>query len=317
MCGFAGFLTAGGEAPGNLEAVATRMALAIRHRGPDDAGAWADVQAGIALGHQRLSIVDLSPAGHQPMVSACGRFVIAFNGEIYNHLDLRAELQAGDVAPAWRGHSDTETLLAAFAHWGVKATLHKTVGMFAIALQALQVSAQSVGGDEIGTAGLHLEQGAQCFDTVGLDRSIVEELRPPGDGLFQQYGVGGFAGRWIFRQFQEIGKKVAVQGVAEGEDDIHVFHGARDISPAEPEACCFHLDVHAARGQLRGSLHGQPGFGKIAAFFLEPGKRSVGGAIGRIVADCGGEVVDCPGRVRPGAAKSLREKGLRVGAVPA
>ena len=80
MCGFAGFLTAGGEAPGNLETVATRMAVAIRHRGPDDAGAWADVQAGIALGHRRLSIVDLSPAGHQPMVSACGRFVIAFNG---------------------------------------------------------------------------------------------------------------------------------------------------------------------------------------------------------------------------------------------
>ena len=77
---------------GSLEVVATRMALAIQHRGPDDAGAWADAQAGIALGHRRLSIVDLSPAGHQPMASAGGRFVIAFNGEIYNHLELRAEL---------------------------------------------------------------------------------------------------------------------------------------------------------------------------------------------------------------------------------
>ena len=110
------------------------MALAIQHRGPDDAGVWASVQTGIALGHRRLSIIDLSPAGHQPMQSASGRFVVAFNGEIYNHLELRAELQSTATVPAWRGHSDTETLLAAFEQWGVEATLQKTVGMFAIAL---------------------------------------------------------------------------------------------------------------------------------------------------------------------------------------
>ncbi|MES2941757.1 MAG: asparagine synthase (glutamine-hydrolyzing), partial [Pseudomonadota bacterium] len=112
----------------------TDMALATAHRGPDDFGAWADEQAGIALGHRRLSIVDLSPAGHQPMASSGGRFMMAFNGEVYNHLDIRAELRAAGVAPAWRGHSDTETLLAGFEHWGVEATLVKTVGMFAIAL---------------------------------------------------------------------------------------------------------------------------------------------------------------------------------------
>ena len=134
MCGVAGILTVRGTAQGSLEALATRMALAIRHRGPDDAGTWVDAQAGVALGHRRLSIVDLSPAGHQPMASAGGRFVIAFNGEIYNHLELRAELASTAAAPAWRGHSDTETLLAAFEHWGVEATLQKTVGMFAIAL---------------------------------------------------------------------------------------------------------------------------------------------------------------------------------------
>ena len=94
MCGLAGFLTTDVGALGSPEAVATRMALAIQHRGPDDAGVWVDAQAGIALGHRRLSIVDLSPAGHQPMHSAGERFVLAFNGEIYNHLDLRAELEA-------------------------------------------------------------------------------------------------------------------------------------------------------------------------------------------------------------------------------
>ena len=134
MCGISGFLITNGSVFGSLEAVASRMALGISHRGPDDAGAWADVQAGIAMGHRRLSIVDLSAAGHQPMQSACGRFVTAFNGEVYNHLALRAELDASSQAPAWRGHSDTETLLAGFSVWGVTATLQRAVGMFAIAL---------------------------------------------------------------------------------------------------------------------------------------------------------------------------------------
>ena len=131
MCGFTGFLTTDAGPLGALESLVTRMALAIQHRGPDDAGAWADSQAGIALGHRRLSIVDLSPAGHQPMPSACGRYVLVFNGEVYNHLALRAELDAGSPHPSplpggeggrWRGHSDTETLLAGFAVWGVAAT---------------------------------------------------------------------------------------------------------------------------------------------------------------------------------------------------
>ena len=106
------------------------MARQILHRGPDDWGVWTDADVGLALAHRRLSILDLSPAGHQPMVSASGRFVVAFNGEIYNHLALRHEL--GDIS--WRGHSDTETLLAAFDAWGVESTLRRTVGMFAIVL---------------------------------------------------------------------------------------------------------------------------------------------------------------------------------------
>ena len=155
MCGFAGFLATDVGALGSPEAVATRMAVAIEHRGPDDAGAWADAQAGIALGHRRLSIVDLSPAGHQPMHSAGEQFVLAFNGEIYNHLDLRAELEAARTAPAWRGHSDTETLLAAFEQWGLEATLKRTVGMFAIALWDVRERTLHLARDRFGEKPLY------------------------------------------------------------------------------------------------------------------------------------------------------------------
>ena len=108
------------------------MADAVRMRGPDDSGEWAD-GCGIAFGFRRLSIIDLSAAGHQPMVSPDGRFVLAMNGEIYNHGELRAMLDPTRTTP-WLGHSDTETLLAGFGEWGVRATLERAVGMFALAL---------------------------------------------------------------------------------------------------------------------------------------------------------------------------------------
>src|SRR5471030_2519593 len=123
MCGITGFWQRSNFSADAAQAAAVKMADRIAHRGPDDAGVWVDESAGIALAHRRLSILDLSPAGHQPMVSASGRYVLAFNGEIYNHLALRAELEAAGHVLAWRGHSDTETLLAGFAAWGVGATL--------------------------------------------------------------------------------------------------------------------------------------------------------------------------------------------------
>lgn len=131
MCGLAGFFdTSRGQPSVEWPSILNRLGAAIAHRGPDDFGVWLDADAGIALSHRRLSILDLSPAGHQPMASPSGRFVIVFNGEIYNHLDLRKEL----TAQVWRGHSDTETLLSGFEEWGIDDTLKKTVGMFAIAL---------------------------------------------------------------------------------------------------------------------------------------------------------------------------------------
>src|SRR4051794_9946210 len=132
MCGLAGFLAPG---PVNEAShLAAVMAERLVHRGPDDAGVWADPGSGVALAFRRLAIIDLSPAGHQPMVSHCGRYVIIFNGEIYNHLELRADLDRAGVGTPWRGHSDTETLLAALARWGVRRTLQRCGGMFAFAL---------------------------------------------------------------------------------------------------------------------------------------------------------------------------------------
>lgn len=130
MCGLTGFWQRDFFSAEGANATVRVMANKIAHRGPDDGGVWTDADIGIALAHRRLSILDLSPAGHQPMFSSSGRYVIVFNGEIYNHLDLRKEL--GNIE--WRGHSDTETLLAGFEAWGVEATLKKTVGMFAVAL---------------------------------------------------------------------------------------------------------------------------------------------------------------------------------------
>lgn len=135
MCGVAGFLGGGSFLSEASPAIAGAMADAVAHRGPDDAGVWLDRDAGIALAHRRLAVIDLSPAGRQPMPSASGRYVIVFNGEIYNHADLRRRLEARfPDAVAWRGRSDTETLLAAVECLGLEEALRSAAGMFAFAL---------------------------------------------------------------------------------------------------------------------------------------------------------------------------------------
>ncbi len=165
MCGLTGFISPADICSDALEGVVTSMANTIRHRGPDDGGAWVDEVAGVALGHRRLSILDLSVAGHQPMPSADGRYMIAFNGEIYNHLELRRLLKTtpavGSISPtdtadtAWKGHSDTETLLACFASWGVDKTLEKLVGMFAIALWDRETRTLTLARDRMGEKPLY------------------------------------------------------------------------------------------------------------------------------------------------------------------
>lgn len=134
MCGVAGWFSRDSVRAEHISAVVTRMSGTLGHRGPDDRGLWIDADAGIGLGHTRLSIVDLTQAGHQPMLSHCGRFVLSFNGEIYNHQDLRAALIAAQPTLSFSGHSDTETLLMGIGTWGLEKTLQKSHGMFALTL---------------------------------------------------------------------------------------------------------------------------------------------------------------------------------------
>ena len=131
MCGINGFYS---NSSSTFNGVIHKMNSAIFHRGPDNSGFWADNNSGIVLGHQRLSIIDLSEAGNQPMQSASGRYVLTYNGEVYNHLEIREELIKNNVNIEWRGNSDTETLLEAINFWGIEIALKKIEGMFAFAL---------------------------------------------------------------------------------------------------------------------------------------------------------------------------------------
>ncbi len=242
MCGIAGFWAPGAAVD---EACLRRAAAALDHRGPDDQGVWADESAGIGLAHRRLSIVDLSPAGHQPMLSTSGRYVMVFNGEIYNHLNLRAEL----TGKTWRGHSDTETLLAAFEFWGVEATLQKSVGMFAIALWDRETRLLTLARDRLGEKPLYYgwQKGTLLFgselkalkvhpaflgevdrdaltlylrhSTIPAPYSIYKNIYKLLPGTYLQIGLDGFAVRcgvlktyWSARKVAELGQKTPFEG---------------------------------------------------------------------------------------------------------
>jgi asparagine synthase (glutamine-hydrolysing) len=153
MCGLTGFWQPGGETEAVLRERLERMTVTLVHRGPDDEGGWLDAEAGIALGFRRLAIIDLSPTGHQPMVSADGRFVIIFNGEIYNYRELRLELQARGAS--FRGTSDTEVILAGTVNWGSEAVLPRLWGMFAIALWDRQERTLLLARDRVGKKPLY------------------------------------------------------------------------------------------------------------------------------------------------------------------
>ena len=154
MCGFCGFISSQSVSRQHNLPIIERMNDTIIHRGPDDAGVWFDEDNGVVLGHRRLSILDLSPAGHQPMVSQSGRLVIAFNGEIYNFAEIAQELEKNHKI-AWRGHSDTEILLAAIETWGLEKALQRCVGMFAFVVWDRQRKILSLARDRIGEKPLY------------------------------------------------------------------------------------------------------------------------------------------------------------------
>jgi asparagine synthase (glutamine-hydrolysing) len=154
MCGLAGFLSE--KQLESADSLLHGMAGPISHRGPDASGYWHDDAGGVGLAHRRLSILDLSEAGSQPMHSPSGRFVIVFNGEIYNHNDIRKRLDALPQGRlAWRGHSDTETLLAGFDCFGIEATIGMAIGMFAFAVWDQQTGTLTLGRDRLGEKPLY------------------------------------------------------------------------------------------------------------------------------------------------------------------
>lgn len=166
MCGIVGFFDAARNGKCDEdEAIVRQMADALIHRGPDDGGVWCDREAGIALGHRRLAILDLSPQGRQPMHSPCGRYVIVFNGEIYNFKSIRAELE--QKGRRFRGNSDTEVALAACAEWGVTAALQRFNGMFALAIWDKQRRVLDLARDRFGQKPLYCSwvNGAFLFSS--------------------------------------------------------------------------------------------------------------------------------------------------------
>lgn len=181
MCGLVGYL--GGDASHASHAgddyrlQVKRMSDTITNRGPDDEGFWCDASQRIALGHRRLAVVDLSANGHQPMRSFSNRYVIAFNGEIYNHLEIREALERNGNAPVWRGHSDTETLLAGLDAWGIQETVELAIGMFAFAVWDRQTRTLTLARDRIGEKPLYYGWQGRGRQAAFLFGSELKALR--------------------------------------------------------------------------------------------------------------------------------------------
>src|SRR5438477_1213831 len=243
MCGIAGFLDLkrrfGNQDSGDLARV---MADRIWHRGPDAAGTWADATAGIAFGHRRLSIVDLSAAGAQPMVSASGRSVICYNGEIYNPEELRSELELHGLR--FRGHSDTEVILEAFEAWGIIPTAKRLIGMFALAWWDARNRELWLLRDRIGKKPLYYGR----FDGTVLFGSQLKALMAhpaceqtiDRDGLASYMRFGYFPSSYsVFKDIRQVKPgtvlEIPIDGTYAGEPKEHVYWHPRDVL-AQPSA---------------------------------------------------------------------------------
>lgn len=246
MCGVVGGLSVRNAA--TLRNDMPRMTAALERRGPDDEGQWCDLDAGIVLGHRRLSIVDTSSGGHQPMVSSSGRFVLTYNGEIYNHLALRKRLEDSGVMPSWRSRCDTETLLECVQAWGLEHTLKQAVGMFALGLWDRRERKLSIARDRFGEKPLYYARQGEDFTfaselsaisrysffSAEIDRRSVELLLrfgyipaphsiwrdtsklPPGSILEVSEGgrINGILNYWSISDF-EVSKGDGLAGLGE------------------------------------------------------------------------------------------------------
>lgn len=238
MCGITGFLDVSHQlSEPEMAAALQSMAGTLRHRGPDDEGLFHDIQNGAALGFRRLSIIDTSPGGHQPMASVSGRYVIVFNGEVYNFAELRGELES--LGFGFRGHSDTEVMLAAFEAWGVEPSVKRFVGMFAIALWDRQERELKLIRDRLGIKPLYYGwvNGAFLF---GSELKALKAF-PGFDAEIDRNALCLYlrhnyipAPCSIYRNIYKLlpGRILSVPSGARGSDDVRVdiYWSLRDVA---------------------------------------------------------------------------------------
>jgi asparagine synthase (glutamine-hydrolysing) len=234
MCGIAGFLTgASGGLARQLAEVSSAMDVSLQHRGPDDHGVWIDQELGVALAHRRLSILDLSAAGHQPMISADGRFVITYNGEVYSHQPIAVELAAR--GHKFHGHSDTEVIVNSFAVNGIEATLKRMIGMFAIALWDRRDRTLTLIRDRLGIKPLYWAKFGKLF----LFGSELKALRvhPGWTAQIDRNAVAAFmrhnhipAPHTIYQGVHKLEPGTILTLPWQGEPQISRFWNARTIA---------------------------------------------------------------------------------------
>jgi asparagine synthase (glutamine-hydrolysing) len=257
MCGLTGFwdrrAATGGEA---LSQLVGRMSDTLRLRGPDDSGVWVDAACGIALGFRRLAIVDLSPNGHQPMISADGRFVVAYNGEVYNFRELRVELEASGAR--FRGTSDTEVMIEGFSRWGVRPTIERLIGMFAVAIWDRESRRLHLVRDRLGIKPLYWGR----FGALAVFGSELKALRAhPGwtpeidQGATSAYLRFGYvpAPHSIYHGVQKLEPGCLLTIGDEGEERIERFWSLPDVVRAGREARIA-VDDDEATDQLESLL---------------------------------------------------------------
>ena len=257
MCGIAGFLDDRPATRASREAVVSAMTEALRHRGPDDGGVWVDAEAGIALGNRRLAIIDISPAGHQPMASADGRYVIAYNGEIYNHRELAERLRQQGVA--LRGHSDTEVLVEGFARWGVVPTLRECEGMFALALWDRQTRALTLIRDRLGIKPLYWGRAGRAL-LFGSELKALHrhpdwrpEIDPDSVAAFLRFGYVP-APYSIYRTVHKLEPGTMLTLGADGEPRIERYWDLQQAAAAARLDAPGETDETALLGEIESTL---------------------------------------------------------------
>ncbi|MDP4840824.1 MAG: asparagine synthase (glutamine-hydrolyzing) [Alphaproteobacteria bacterium] len=246
MCGITGFLHYNNSrSRDELDFIVKAMAEQIKERGPDDGGQWIDAEYGVALGHRRLSIVDLSPAGHQPMVSACGRYVLVYNGEIYNAPDLKTDILK-EHRVSFRGNSDTEVLLEGCALWGVANMVKKCIGMFAFALWDRRTNSLTLVRDRMGIKPLYWGWQGQGNDRTFFFGSQLKSLTPHpcwnpkiNQSIVTSYLRYGYvpAPRSIYQEMNQLDPGHILTLTQGGEVTIEAYWRLEDYVTQDPTRC--------------------------------------------------------------------------------